>query len=291
MKSSTCHGCCRRTPPPYPGPLTSRPPSPRDPNHPDPPSLLLVMHSLHDTSPRAARHRRLYRALAFYFSDYRTDTQKTREASNEEIDVVSCWRASAHKSSENPMKSLPHHSVCPERIAKRTNSFDAGDDSHSGLKDTPNADADISSGSTKRLRCLSERNTQESNNGGSGSEPDAVENDFTFILKQVAVSSRSFSYAKMWFHCFHCQYKTQAKTALIKHMKANHEDMYDVHKAVDVKEGDSGGDNTKVMKMSTYERLYCRPSARTKTLSRSSTREKHKTGLIVFSKVSQLLTQ
>ncbi len=92
------------------------------------------------------------------------------------------------------------------------------------------------------------------------------EKDFTFVLRQVPKVGRSFSHAREWYCCFHCAYKSRERTALIKHMDSSHSEMYELHKAVDVLDcGAFGGvnqegvgENRKVMKMSVFEKLYCR---------------------------------
>ena len=115
------------------------------------------------------------------------------------------------------------------------------------------------------------------------------DDDFMFILKNVVTNSKSFSYARLWFQCFHCPYKTQAKTALVKHMGNLHKDLCDLHKTVDVKDSNNDNDDNndgdvKVMKMSTYERIYCsRPVKRrnvdNKTMKRTRIRNVEKQDL------------
>ena len=106
------------------------------------------------------------------------------------------------------------------------------------------------------------------------------DDDFMFILKNVVTNSKSFSYARLWFQCFHCPYKTQAKTALVKHMGSFHKDLCDLHKTMDVKEShnddnssNSDGD-VKVMKMSTYETIYCSRSVRRRNVDNKTKKRK-----------------
>ena len=87
---------------------------------------------------------------------------------------------------------------------------------------------------------------------------DNTNDDFMFILKKVQTNRQSFSYDKLWLQCFHCQYKTETKTALIRHMHNQHKDLMGVHRTVDVKEIDKNSceENVKVMKMSTYDKVH-----------------------------------
>ena len=120
-----------------------------------------------------------------------------------------------------------------------------------------------------------------SSNGGE-------EDDFIFILKNVVTNSKSFSYARLWFQCFHCPYKTQAKTALVKHMGNLHKDLCNLHKTMDVKESDNNDDHdnssnsdgdVKVMKMSTYERIYCSRSVKRRNVDNTTKKRKRKRNL------------
>ena len=83
--------------------------------------------------------------------------------------------------------------------------------------------------------------------------------DFNFILQTEMVKGSTFTYGKTWFKCLHCDFKTNAKITITKHMQEVHVDLIDLHANMDIKDI-MGGDKRKVMKMSTYETIFGRES-------------------------------
>lgn len=92
------------------------------------------------------------------------------------------------------------------------------------------------------------------------SEPETSSKpDFNFILQTEMVKGSSFTYGKTWFKCLHCDFKTNAKVSMTKHMQEVHLDLLELHQNLDVKDI-TGNDKRTVMKMSAYENLFGRES-------------------------------
>ena len=145
--------------------------------------------------------------------------------------------------------------------------------------DEDNVESQEIDGSTK------EKNKRPEKTGGAAANNGDDDDDFMFILKNVVTNSKTFSYARLWFQCFHCPYKTQAKTALVKHMGNFHRDLRDLHRTMDVRESDNDDDDddnhdsdgdVKVMKMSTYERIYCSRSVKRRNVDSSNKTTKNR---------------
>ncbi|XP_076449716.1 uncharacterized protein LOC143286057 [Babylonia areolata] len=75
--------------------------------------------------------------------------------------------------------------------------------------------------------------------------------DFFFVLLTNHVKRKSVSYNKQSFRCFHCQYKTFWRRALVKHMRDTHSDNLDIHQCIAVCNSEKIH-GQQVMKMSDY---------------------------------------
>lgn len=92
---------------------------------------------------------------------------------------------------------------------------------------------------------LGSRNTAPTkNNGDAVSSPaerlnesasqDDPDTDFLFVLLRTNIKGASLNYIRQGFKCFHCDFKSSWRRALIKHMRDKHADNLAIHRCIAV---------------------------------------------------------
>ena len=86
-----------------------------------------------------------------------------------------------------------------------------------------------------RGSALGSRNTApvENNEDLSSSQNDS-DPDFLFVLLRTNMKGTSMNYIRQGFKCFHCEFRTSWRRALMKHMKRNHADNLAIHQCISV---------------------------------------------------------
>ncbi|XP_064641489.1 zinc finger protein 729-like [Lineus longissimus] len=84
------------------------------------------------------------------------------------------------------------------------------------------------------------------------------EQDFNFILQTEVVKGKSMEYGVASFKCLHCDYKTEARTAMTAHMKSWHSDLLSLNQSIATRPMVSylSIENQKLISMSQYEASY-----------------------------------
>ena len=99
----------------------------------------------------------------------------------------------------------------------------------------------------------------------SEAESKALDNqDFAFILSTETIKGAKLTFTRSWFKCLHCDFKSRMKRCLLKHMQERHVETFaSVHDNLEVKTDEGynldqkvGETHSRVMRMSTYDRLY-----------------------------------
>lgn len=100
---------------------------------------------------------------------------------------------------------------------------------------------------------------------------DAVDEDlqdFHFILSHEKIKGKSLEYMKFSLKCLHCDYKTEQKSYIIKHMKRKHLNVLCINKSIDIKEAEVGQKDgeikEKLISLSLYNQMFRKSNARKK---------------------------
>ncbi|XP_061197823.1 zinc finger protein 490-like [Saccostrea echinata] len=124
-------------------------------------------------------------------------------------------------------------------------------------------DTDLSSDESEQFKENSIPTSREASkdsvegNKSTSDFKETQEGDYFFILFMEEKESQSMGYGKMLLKCLHCNYTTDFKASLSRHMKKEHPDMINLHSKIKIvmHGNDSNLKDQKVMKMSEYNAM------------------------------------